>query len=149
MGLHLLVLYFNMLNITRDVDVVTKAMAQYAENITGFDPDGWLNNDNNIAYTTDEGDVALFEGEDNLPGSVCGHYFFFVRGRKAFDLANACIDRLFADREDIKRIVGLTPMDNKPALWMTRQLGFTDCGIIDTRNGPHRLSQLTRTDRSK
>lgn len=133
---------------TTDIVAVCKAMAQYADHIQGFYPDEWLGNELNTAYITDEGDVALFEWEPSLPGTVCGHYFFFARGRKAMDLANQFIDKLFSEREDVTRIVGLTPLTNKPALWITRQLGFTDCGVVETFNGPHRLSQLTRTDRS-
>jgi hypothetical protein len=134
---------------TKNTALVCKAMVQYAEKITGFYPADWLANDKNIALASDEGDVSLFEWQEELPGSVCGHFFFFCRGKAAKQLALQMIDEVFTNYPEVNRIVGLTPMDNKPALWMTRQLGFTDCGVVDELADPHRLSQLTRDDWDK
>src|SRR3546814_5550252 len=50
-----------------------KATNQYAEDIKGFDPPFWLDDQRNIALTNQNHDVALFEYFK--PGTVLGHYF--------------------------------------------------------------------------
>ena len=128
---------------THDLGRIKAAMAQYSEHIEGFEDD-WVDHRYNVALTNDAGDIGLFEWEPTLEGTVCGHYFFFSRGKSAKAVAIAMISNVFDNYDFIHRIVGLTPMDNKPALWMTRQLGLTDCGVITIHSGPHRLSQMTR-----
>lgn len=118
-------------------------MSQYADEIVGFDDD-WVDHPKNVALTNDEGDITLFEWEPTLPGTVCGHFFLFSRGKKAKDIVSSMITYLFNNYDFVDRIAGLTPVNHVRALWMARQLQFTDCGVVDTFLGKHRLSQMTR-----
>src|SRR3546814_3245729 len=80
---------------TYDIHVVTKATNQYAEDIKGFDPPFWLDDQRNIALTNQNHDVALFEYFK--PGTVLGHYFFHSRGKSAIEAAHLFLDELFSE----------------------------------------------------
>lgn len=128
---------------TYNVETVSKATEQYATEIVGFNPEDWLDNPNNIALTNDKGDVALFEHQEFLQDTVCGHYFFFSRGKEAVKVAQEFLEEIFTDSY-VKTIVGLTPEDNKGALWMNRRLGFKENGQVETEVGPCRFVTLTK-----
>lgn len=129
---------------TYSADVVNRATAQYSDEIVGFDVDNWLNVQGNIALCTENGDVALFEEESS--GVVTGHYFFFVRGRDAINLSRVVLNEIFTGPYGIKVIRGLTPLDNKGALWMSRHVGFKSYGTIKTPVGPCMLFILTKDE---
>src|SRR3546814_17285383 len=80
---------------TYDIHVVTKATNQYAEDIKGFDPPFWLDDQRNIALTNQNHDVALFEYFK--PDKVLGHYFFHSRGKSAIEAAHLFLDELFRE----------------------------------------------------
>jgi hypothetical protein len=106
----------------------------------GFDPFALAGDPENVILI-EGNDVALFEGE----GSVyTGHYFFTeARGRNALNLAQRMIDELF-DSYGAVVIKGLTPVDNKAALWITRQLGFESHGVVSHAVGDFELFTLSR-----
>lgn len=129
---------------TVDADLVRNAVGLYDTNVVGLDPEQWVGNPANVALTNEEGDVALFERQWRLPSSVCGHYFFKSRGRAAIDAALQMLEEIFTGPYGVQTIIGLTPLDNRPALWMNRKIGFTSGGVIDTEIGPCELVILTK-----
>jgi hypothetical protein len=123
--------------------LVAQAVAQYAEEIVGLDIPSWLKNPKNIALTNDNKDVVMFEDQAGSLGAVCGHYFLFSRGRKAIEACKEFLAELFTET-DVKIVLGLTPENNKAALWMNRQLGFKEHGTIETEIGPCRFVILSK-----
>jgi len=107
------------------------------EGSLGFDPETILSN----GFCLIEGDdKALFEKK----GGVCfGHYFLKSRGREAVDVSTAFLKEAF---KECSVIAGLTPIENKAALWMTRRLGFTMTDVLDSDVGKMQLSMLTKKD---
>lgn len=132
---------------TTNKNVVVEAVSQYAQAIDNFDPESWLMFEDNIALTNEHGDIALFERNDLNPVSVYGHYFFWSRGRQAINAAKQFLEELFTTKHyRVEIIIGLTPVDNRAALWMNRQLGFKE---VDTLRGPEgdvRMVTLTKQD---
>lgn len=129
---------------TYDINKVRAAVSQYADQIVGFDPKDWLSNPKNIALINDNDDIALFENQVSLTNTVCGHYFFFSRGKHAIKAAKEFLHELFSNDYPVETITGLTPEDHKGALWMNKQLGFKDYGSVDTAIGPCRFVMLTK-----
>lgn len=101
----------------------------------GFNTSEWLSDLDNIAIINSDKDVALFEHIEN--GLYQGHYFFNeAKGRKAIELGTNIIKLLLEDYSDKVRVVqGLTPVDNRKARWVSRQLGFNSLGIVTTEEG--------------
>lgn len=132
---------------TLDLDLVTEAMSQYPPALAAVDPESWLMWEDNVALTNDNKDVALFERSETSPTSVYGHYFFWSRGKEAIKAGKEFLEELFATKHyGVEVVIGLTPVDNKAALWMNRQLGFKE---IDTLRGPDgdvRMATLTKQD---
>jgi hypothetical protein len=128
---------------TYSVEKVKAATLQYADEIEGFSPEEWLANEKNIALINDNDDVALFEHQADLFDTVCGHYFFFSRGKDAIKAAQEFLKEAFTQTY-IETITGLTPLDNKGALWMNRRLGFKEHGDVTTVVGPCRFVMLTK-----
>lgn len=120
-------------------------MAVYPEVIENgaFDPEDWISEPRNVALTDETGNFGLFT-YDYL-GMFTGHYFLRSRGREAKTVAVEMISMLFNDFE-AKAICGLTPLKNRPARWMNRQLGFKGLGVISVHTGPHELVLLTKED---
>ena len=128
---------------TYDVDKVKAAIAQYADQIVGFNPEEWLGNPKNVALINNNHDVALFESQADLFNTVCGHYFFFSRGKEAVKAAQEFLEEVFTETY-IETITGLTPLDNKGALWINRRLGFKEYGEVSTVVGPCRFVMMTK-----
>ena len=104
----------------------------------GFDPKSILQR----GFCLKEGeDVALFE--DKGSGVYFGHYFLQSRGKKAIEVSMSFLSEAF---ETANVIAGLTPIENKAALWMTRRLGFSMMDVVDTTVGKMQLSMLTKKD---
>lgn len=123
---------------------IKKAISQYAEEITDFYPKEWIQNDRNIALINEKKDVALFEHQHGLKNTVCGHYFFFSRGKEAVKSATEFLKEIFNSSYYVETIVGLTPEEHKGALWMNKKLGFKDYGQVTTCVGPCRFVMLTK-----
>ena len=135
-----------MISRTNSVSKIVKAVAQYQEEVVGFDPPDWLKNTDNVALVKGE-DVSLFERQYALGSDVvCGHYFFFSRGKEACNTAKEMLKEIFTGPYNVQRIVGLTPVDHRAALWMNRQLGFKSYGQIDTAAGPCEFVLLTKEE---
>lgn len=125
------------------VDDLRDAISLYPELNDRLDCEEWLSDRNNIMLR--EGDsTGIFAYE--YPGLYTGHYFFRVKGRAAIDLANRMLTEAF-DNYGAKAIRGMTKTDNRPALWITRQLGFKSYGQIMTEDGEHELFILHKEDK--
>lgn len=97
--------------------------------LQGFDPKSWLDNPENIALEK-EGNYTLYEHHGK--GLYTAHIFFpTVKGRKAIDLAKEMLDHLFKYYPFILSLRGLTPLENRPARWLARQVGFSSQGPIN------------------
>lgn len=86
----------------------------------------WIADPNNIALVNDQGDMALFE--IGLKHIYTGHYYFKSRGRQAIDAGHEFLDAIFNTCYNINVVMGLTPIDNRAARWMSRRLGFKSYG---------------------
>lgn len=86
--------------------------------------------------------MALFEVDGEV---FTGHYFFVSRGESAYHSASLFLDFIFKEYS-VEVIKGLTPLEHKGALWLTRKLGFSDYGLVDSIAGKMRLSILTRRE---
>ncbi len=131
---------------TIDRGLVQAALDEYHETLVGLNLDEWLSIDHNIALANELGDVAMFERQRHPPNSVCGHYFFHSRGKTARDAARQFLKEIFTGPYDVDVIMGLTPVEHKAAVWMTRQLGFKLYGDIDTEVGPCTFALMTKAE---
>ncbi len=127
---------------TYDREVLTKAIQLFSEHQI-IDIDDWIADIRNKAFSDEEGNVLMFEYLDI--GQYFGHWFFFSRGKDAVRKAREMVPRLEPEF-GIKQVVGLTPTTHKGAMWLTRQVGCKDHGIIETRNGPCLLTTLGKVD---
>lgn len=107
-----------------------------------FDFDLFLE-EGGVPVSIDNTDLALFE--KTCKSIYMGHYFFQSRGKKALFNAFKILHSFFVEH-DVDVITGLTPVENKPARWMSRKLGFQSLGVIPTPNGDCELFFLKRGD---
>lgn len=77
-------------------------------------------------------------------GVYQGHYFLRDGGKVGIDFCHACLKYVFDDGVEV--VTGMTPSNNKPAVWMTRRLGFTILDEVKTDVGDLTLSMLTKKD---
>lgn len=126
---------------TEDPIALRKTMEPHLP-IEGFTPEGWLSNEENHCLTNGDGDFGLFELIK--PGVYYGHYFFKSRGKEAVKVSKEFLEEAFGEFAEV--IVGLTPSNNKAAKWMSRHIGFTSHGEIETDQGPHELFILTKKE---
>lgn len=124
-------------------DDLKDAITLYPELNGNLDCGEWVKNTNNIMLR-DGDSTGIFAYE--YPGLYTGHYFFRVKGREAIKLAERMLDEMFSNY-GAKTIRGMTKTDNRPALWITRQLGFKSYGRVETKNGEHELFILNEEDR--
>ena len=129
---------------TYDVEKIKAAVSQYSTEIEGFYPEEWVENELNVALINENDDIALFENQLGLENTVCGHYFFWSRGKQAYEAAKKFLEEIFSDDSYVQTITGLTPIEHKGALWMNRRLGFKEHGDVSTSVGPCRFVILTK-----
>lgn len=96
--------------------------------------------------------MRISDGADNFalfekiaPRLYLGHYQFSARGKEAVQAGKAILTKAFATK-DVEVIVGLTPIEELGARWLSRQLGFKSQGIEDTVEGPAELFIMTRNE---
>lgn len=133
------------MTLQRSFDIVDLVIAMYPyhEDLVGFDPEEWLNNQLNIAITDGEGNYSLFEYESF--GVYTGHYFFNVRGKAARKLSEEMLNHIFKDK-NVHLIRGITPLKHLGARWLSRQLGFKSHGVLNTMIGPCELFIQTKDE---
>jgi len=123
--------------LTTDADLIDRLTALYPRH--GFDKTEWEGG-RNIALLAED-NLALFEYQKE--GVYTGHYFFKVKGKEAVTLAKEALHVIF---REVKVIIGLTPVDNKAARWMSRHLGFKSQGVVQTYVGDMELFSMTKQD---
>lgn len=99
----------------------------------------------NIVLEAPGNNFSVFEY--SLPYVYTGHYYFeTVRGKEAVRISKEMLYEIF-NRYGAKVIRGLTPVDNRAAVWMSRHIGFTDTGIVDSIvDGPCHVFTLGYAD---
>lgn len=128
---------------TYDINLVANAITSLSQVSVDFDPQEWINDSRNIALVVND-DIALFHYEK--PGVVNGHYYFKSRGRSALTAGQRFLEEIWKDSYGIQTILGLTPLGNLGARWMSRQLGFTSHGVVSTTIGPHEIFIMHRAE---
>lgn len=132
-----------MISVTKDPAVVSEAISPY-EKMTGkTDATDWLSKEENLAFTDGEGNVGLLQYD--RPGVYNAHLFLSVKGRKAIELAKAMMFYAF-DNYPVEVMRGYTPLTNRAARWIDRQLGFTSYGALPTVAPPCELFILTKQE---
>lgn len=106
------------------------------------DLEEYFKNKNHISIQK-ENDIALFTY--NWPGLYTGHYFFESRGKAAKARALEILEEVFT-KHPVLTIRGLTPVENKAARWMSRQLGFTSYGTVETPTGECEFFLLSKEE---
>jgi hypothetical protein len=95
-----------------------------------IDPRDLLQDPKNILLF-DEGGGQLFQWRG--PGVYEAHSFYIVRGKDALVLGREAIRRMFKEY-GAEKIWRATPVENKPARWFNRQLGFRSLGTTEMRS---------------
>lgn len=130
---------------TTDPDLVAPAIEFYNKNMkVKVDPTVWISDPTNIVLTNDSGDLAIFEiGVKNI---YTGHYFFKSRGRAAMNAGRDFLDELFNTCYNIPILMGLVPLDNLGARWLSRQLGFTSYGAMQFQDKNYEMFIITKKE---
>lgn len=118
------------------VDNISNCFRSYNKNLvlqaingyTYLDVDEWLKNPKNIMLTNLAGDVGLFEHQTSLDCTVCGHCFFFSKGKEALNNASSMISKIFSPEYNIRHIVGFVEEDNLRMKHIATRLGFNRVG---------------------
>lgn len=131
-----------MIRQTFDREMIEEGLGLYPNHVIDMNVGLWLASPQSLALEED-GNVGMFEQFSS--GVYTGHYFFRDRGKKAKDLAIRMMDKVFADY-GVEILRGLTPIDNRPAQWMTRHLGFKDYGEFEHPSGMCTLFMMTKNE---
>lgn len=129
---------------TYDVNLIAPAIEFFLKSSTKVDPVDWISNPDNIVLLNEAGDIALFE--KGVKDTYSGHYFFQSRGRSAITAGKEFLDELFNTCYNIEILMGLTPLTNLPARWMSRQLGFKSHGVIISDKRPYEMFIITKKE---
>lgn len=117
----------------------------------GFAPHEWLDDETGNFILSDGGsNYSLFEKEED--GVYSGHYYFLdetTPTREKIKIANEMIDTVFSQYK-ARLIVGLTPLNNRPALLFNKWLGFQRVETVTDEAGQKcGLFKLTKNKRFK
>lgn len=118
----------------RDAEEIRMAGLRFTHPVYGFSPEELASGEDVVLKLGD--DYSIFELKS--PGHYCGHYLFSSRGREAIAVARLMLSEIFSEY-GARVVSGLTPVENKPAIWMTRRLGFDSHGLIETPVGTMEL----------
>lgn len=129
------------MEVSRDKERIGEILKPHLPAMKGSSWEEVFSDDKNI-FLIDGDNLALFEEE--RPKVYLGHYFFnSARGREAIKLSNKALDYMFSTAEVIQ---GWTPTENKAACWLSRRLGFTSYGLMETFAGPMELFIMTKNE---
>lgn len=104
----------------------------------------YLNGKNQVWYDG-EGNFNLLTW--NGEGVYTAHYFFPTkRGRAALDMVKAGLKAVFVDNDEIQVLRGLTPVTQRGAIWMNRQLGFKSYGTVEDGERSYEIFILTKKE---
>lgn len=108
------------------------------------DVDEWVANPDNIVLQNSQGDLALFE--KGIRDIYSGHYFFKCRGRGALTSAKEFLDEIFNSCYNIDILMGLVPLGNLGARWLTRQVGFKSQGPLSFDGRHYEMFVITKKE---
>jgi len=91
-----------------------------------LDPTALLADPKNILLF-DEGGGQFFHWKG--PGIYEAHSFYLVRGRQALAKGREAI-RLMFEEYGAEKLWRAPPIENRPARWFNRQLGFRSLGVV-------------------
>jgi len=91
----------------------------------------WLANEHNVPVVFDNGDIALFDYEDE--GTYQVHFLFQSRGRQAVDHAKQSFDYMF--KHGASLIFGLVPDFRRDVKLLARWAGGKSAGMRQTPEG--------------
>ncbi len=106
----------------------------------GLSGAAWLANDRNVPIVFDNGDIALFDYEDE--GVYQVHFLFESRGCQAIAHAKQAFDQLFINH-NATLIFGLVPDFRRDVKLLARWAGGKSQGIRQTSEGPCELFVLS------
>lgn len=86
-------------------------------------------------------DVFLFELL--AAGVAKGHFFCSSKGKIALKNGK---EALSSAMNELRVVIGLTPLGNKAARWFARKLGFVSNGILDGADGPIEFFSMTHKE---
>lgn len=110
-----------------------------------IDPTELVADERNVWLFDDGGGQFFHWGS---PGVFEAHSFYLVRGKEALERGREAIQRMF-DEYGAVLICRATPLQNKPARWFNRKLGFRSSGTINVPHygGDCELFELRKEDR--
>jgi len=130
-----------MISRTHDASVAGEALRSFSPDV---DVSEWMSDPNNIVLTNSNGDLAIFEiGFKNV---YTGHYYFKSRGRQAITAAREFLDEIFNKCYNIHVVLGMTPIGNKPARWISRQVGFKSYGTEELNGKEYEVFIITKKE---
>lgn len=100
----------------------------------------WLKVPGNLMYRYGE-DVGL--ATYDYPGLYSVHWFFRSKGKEALKVTALMLDDLFT-HHGAKVVRGVIHMDNKPARFLAKYLGFERISIEEFPDGPNELILLPK-----
>ena len=128
---------------TRDHDTVADAIKDYRYMTGDGDLGEWLLNEDHYAFMDEVGNLGIIRKDRD--GLFDSHIFFKSRGREAYKKAVDMMMNAF-DNYDVKIMRGYTPLYNKAARWMNRQLGYTSYGPLPDLDPPCELFIVTKDE---
>lgn len=136
------------MSITRIWDAVkiNEAIKCFLKTEDIVDPIDWLANPTNIVLENELGDMCLFEYAFTDKTVYSGHYFFKSRGRQAIVSSRNFLDELFNSGYNVNVLLGMVPLTNKAARWITRQIGFKSYGYEEVRGTEYELFIMTKKE---
>lgn len=125
-------------------EALQETLSPYLHELVGFDLEEWGEGSSNIMLTDNDKDFAFFEVSEN--GIYSGHIFAREkRGKELLSFCNSCLSLIFTEF-NAKAIKALPCVDNKPANFVLRRLGFTSYGVIHSIAGGLHLFILTNEE---
>lgn len=122
---------------TKDEKVVREILQPFIKDLEG----DFSTNLSNV-FLIENDNLVLFE--EISPKIYRGHYFFnSARGKEAKTLCKDALQLIFKKAEILQ---GWTPVEKRGAALLSRWLGFSSYGIINTNNGPCELFILTKNE---
>ena len=128
---------------TKDFFIIDGAIDQYRGMAGDGDLQEWIDTDGNKAFVDDLGNVGILHRDS--PNVYDSHIFFKSRGREAITRAKEMMSFGF-ENTDCLVMRGYTPVDNRAARWINRQLGYTSYGVLSQLNPPCELFIVTKQE---
>jgi hypothetical protein len=131
------------ITITKDFKTIDDAIDKYRGMAGDGDLQEWIDTEGNMAFVDDLGNVGILHREE--PHIYDSHIFFKSRGREAITKAVEMMKYGF-ENTDCLVMRGYTPLYNKAARWINRQLGYKSYGVISQLNPPCELFIVTKQE---